>query len=187
LHADLEGQLAIEEAHWLLRAASGRRSIVEIGSYRGKSTVLLAIGCADVEGRVTAIDPHLPAPGARSGAYTPEDERLLRDACARHGVQDRVDHWVMTSREARPHWGAAPIDLLWIDGDHSEAGVRADLDQWSPLVRPGGLLAAHDYTHREGVRAAWDALVRHAPGWGPTGSVRSIVYAERRAPHGSEA
>ena len=36
------------------------------------------------------------------------------------------------------------IDLLFIDGDHTYGGVRADFDLWSPLVRPGGLIAFHD-------------------------------------------
>lgn len=36
------------------------------------------------------------------------------------------------------------FDLAFIDGDHSEAGVRRDLELWSPLVRDGGLVAFHD-------------------------------------------
>jgi predicted O-methyltransferase YrrM len=37
-----------------------------------------------------------------------------------------------------------PIDLLFIDGDHAYAGVRADFELYAPLVRPGGLIAFHD-------------------------------------------
>lgn len=37
-----------------------------------------------------------------------------------------------------------PIDTLFIDGDHSYAGARADHDLYAPLVRPGGLIAFHD-------------------------------------------
>ena len=37
-----------------------------------------------------------------------------------------------------------PIDFLFIDGDHSLAGIRQDFADYSPLVRPGGLIACHD-------------------------------------------
>lgn len=37
-----------------------------------------------------------------------------------------------------------PVDFLFIDGDHTEAGVRQDYEDYSPLVRPGGLIAFHD-------------------------------------------
>jgi len=37
-----------------------------------------------------------------------------------------------------------PIDFLFIDGDHTYAGVRQDWEQYSPLVRSGGLIASHD-------------------------------------------
>jgi len=37
-----------------------------------------------------------------------------------------------------------PLDLLFIDGDHSYDGVKADFANYSPLVRPGGLIVFHD-------------------------------------------
>jgi hypothetical protein len=37
-----------------------------------------------------------------------------------------------------------PVDLLFIDGDHTYEGVKADYELYSPLVRPGGLVAFHD-------------------------------------------
>jgi Methyltransferase domain len=40
--------------------------------------------------------------------------------------------------------GGDPVDLLFIDGDHTFEGVKADYDLYSPLVRPGGLVAFHD-------------------------------------------
>lgn len=38
----------------------------------------------------------------------------------------------------------APIDVLFLDGDHTYEGVSADFDLWAQLVRPGGLVAFHD-------------------------------------------
>jgi predicted O-methyltransferase YrrM len=37
-----------------------------------------------------------------------------------------------------------PLDYLFIDGDHSYAGVKRDFELYSPLVRSGGLIAFHD-------------------------------------------
>jgi len=45
-----------------------------------------------------------------------------------------------------------PLDLLFIDGDHSYEGVKADFDNYSPLVRPGGLIVFHDIVRDFGTR-----------------------------------
>jgi predicted O-methyltransferase YrrM len=42
-------------------------------------------------------------------------------------------------------WPHGLVDLCFIDGDHSREGVRGDIDAWLPRVKPGGLLAFHDY------------------------------------------
>lgn len=45
--------------------------------------------------------------------------------------------------------GGAPVDFLFIDGDHREAGVTADYQDYRGLVRPGGLIAFHDIVERQ--------------------------------------
>ena len=179
LHRRLDGMLAASESAWLYRSAMGKREIVEIGSYRGTSCTLLAKGSAVVGGRVTAIDPHIIGKGTDRYGTDGEDRRLLVETIKAEGVAERVTEMVMTSREALAAWDGRQIDLLWIDGDHSEAGAAFDIEAWGALVRKGGIMAAHDYTRRKGVRAAWDRLVTRERGWGPTKGVRSIVWAER--------
>lgn len=179
LHKRLDGMLAVAESAWLYRSAEGQREIVEIGSYRGKSCTLLAKGCSDVGGRVTAIDPHIIGKGTTRYGSDGEDRRLLLEAIRREGVAERVTEMVMTSREALERWDGRGIDLLWIDGDHSEAGAAYDIEAWGAMVRGDGVMAAHDYTRRKGVRAAWDRLVTHERGWGPTNLVRSIAWSRR--------
>ena len=49
-----------------------------------------------------------------------------------------------------------PVDILFIDGDHSYAGVKQDFEQFAPLVRSGGLIALHDIAHH---RAEYDCHV----------------------------
>lgn len=43
-----------------------------------------------------------------------------------------------------------PIDFLYVDGDHSYEGCKADLIGWSPHVRPGGIILGHDYETHDG-------------------------------------
>ncbi len=43
------------------------------------------------------------------------------------------------------------VDFLFIDGDHTEAGVKLDYNMYSPLVRPGGIIAFHDILEKQPV------------------------------------
>lgn len=186
LHASAPGQLSIEESYFLFRNAAGHATIVEIGSYRGKSCVMLAKGAlADppatgVQPHVTAIDPHQTADDNGATNYNDEDERVFYDTIKRHNVDHVVTHLVKMSHDARPDWpDDKHIDFLWIDGDHSYEGCKTDLEDWAPLVRPGGSLACHDYTHRDGVKRAFDEFIDRHPEWTPGPRVRSIASATR--------
>jgi len=45
-------------------------------------------------------------------------------------------------------WVNQSVDLVFVDADHSEAGASADLALWAPRVRPGGVVAGHDYSRK---------------------------------------
>ena len=55
------------------------------------------------------------------------------------------------------------LDFVFIDADHSENGVLADIDAWRSKVRPGGALIFHDQSW-PGVKSALDC---QCPGWRP--------------------
>lgn len=42
-------------------------------------------------------------------------------------------------------WAAGALDYLFIDGDHSAAGIQGDYEAWLCHVKPGGFVAVHDY------------------------------------------
>lgn len=75
-----------------------------------------------------------------------------------------------------------PIDLLFIDGDHTYKGVRQDFEMYSPLVRPGGLIAFHDIINRQWkqceVHRLWEELASD-----PSLQPRAIIDATCR-PYG---
>ena len=70
------------------------------------------------------------------------------------------------------------VDLVFIDGDHSYAGVKADVERFSPFVREGGCLALHDHSHFPTVtRVLGELLVQG--GWFVSRAVENIIFLTR--------
>lgn len=102
---------------------------VEIGVDDGSTTRPLLLGVAAVDGHLWSVDP---APCQAARAYIADS-----------GLADRWSFENMTSQEFATRC-PQPLDLVWIDGDHSAEGVRSDWQLYEPLVRPNGIIAFHD-------------------------------------------
>ena len=129
----IEGFISDSQAEYLCMLAKNcGGTIVEIGSWKGKSTVYLALGSkAGGGGRVYSIDPHRDAPDY-TGAFGSEDTKpIFRQNIKRAGVDDIVIPLVMKSEEAAKGW-TEPISLLWIDGAHVYENVKKDFLSWEP-------------------------------------------------------
>ncbi|MEM9373157.1 MAG: class I SAM-dependent methyltransferase [Planctomycetota bacterium] len=143
-----EGWLSADEARLLHDLASGvtRGCIVEIGAYRGRSTIALSAGAPDGIG-VHSIDPHAEMwIGERLAFRGPEDRRAFFESMIRSGAWRNVSLLNSTSAAIAPGWNT-PVEMLWIDGDHSHRGVRADWDAWQPHLLRGAAVVfddAHD-------------------------------------------
>jgi predicted O-methyltransferase YrrM len=142
LHRELAGVggwLTEEEGdtlYRLARACTGRGVIVEIGSYKGRSTICLARGSqAGRNVPIYAIDPH------RGTAFEDFKRNL-----ATTGIGDIVTHVRRPSQEALPAIGEQPIELLFIDGNHKYPMVLEDFEQFVPRLLDGGFLVMHDTT-----------------------------------------
>lgn len=158
--AAIEGWMSPDQGARLYAAArrcppDGR--IVEIGSFRGKSTVVLASAAAPGVD-VVAIDPHAgndrgpqEIDGYAAEAAADHDAFLANLAAA--GVADRVTHVREFSDAAHPHIDGA-IDVLYIDGAHRYAPARTDIDRWGARVTDGGTLLIHDSFSSVGVTLA---------------------------------
>jgi SAM-dependent methyltransferase len=179
---DVEGWLTEAQAARLDRCAravpSGGR-IVEIGSFRGRSTIVLARAAATgVE--VVAVDPHLGSDrGPQEIAAQPQlgeqDTQIFRANLERHGVLDRVRHVRMLSGEAPL---PESIDLLYVDGAHRFGPARDDLVRWGERVRDGGTMLVHDSFSSIGVTLALLSSVAPARRWryaGRSGSLAEYV------------
>lgn len=149
----IEGWLDEDEAGLLIAAASKvlvalpkPHALVEVGSYCGRSTVVLGsvVKTLCPESRVYAIDPHDGQVGAvDTGIYTlPPTLDKLRTNLAATGLADVVT--VIPSRSWEVPWDK-PISLLFIDGLHDYANVARDFRHFEPRLLPGALAAFHDY------------------------------------------
>ena len=157
--ADVEGWMTEGQGRALFDAASScpvGGTIVEIGSFQGRSTIVLATGAPD-GARVVAIDPH-----AGNDRGPQELEGYDDDAASDHarfeanlvraGVRDRVDHLRTFSHDALDEVGE--IDVLYIDGAHRYAPALADIREWGAKVVDGGTMLIHDSFSSVGVTAA---------------------------------
>ena len=135
--AGIEGWLSDEESatlYDLARRCTGRGVIVEIGSFKGRSTVSLALGTREGASLpIFAIDPH------RGPSY-----EEFRENIRRAGVEDQVTQVRQASQEALAAIGDHPIELLFIDGNHTYDMVLQDFALFVPRVVEGGWVAMHD-------------------------------------------
>lgn len=187
---DIPGWLRDEQARRLWDAA-GRvpegGQIVEIGSYQGRSTIVLASAAADTVG-VVSIDPHAGndrGPGEWEGS--PEEGRHDHFAFHRHlhthGVAGRVHH-VCTSSDSAHHEIAGEIDLLYVDGSHRYRNALDDLRGWGARVREGGTMFVHDTYASLFVTAATYRSIVLSSRWCYVGRERSLAEYRRERTHG---
>jgi len=117
--------------------------LVEVGSYCGRSTVVLAATGLDV----VAVDPLEPGT-APSGAW----EVTAGHVADFEGLVRRTPNvtWVRAPATACPR-PAKPVGLLAIDGDHNYPHPLDDYRHFEPWLAPGALVAFHDYRVCAGV------------------------------------
>lgn len=140
-----------EDACILLDAARDARRVVEIGVYEGAS----ALALVDLLGRgaeLHLIDPYGSHPDALPGGWGASEwatRRTLARAIARRGRDAPTVRWhVALSHDVAATWDAQ-VDVVFIDGDHSEQGCELDWSAWNRFIAPGGRVVFHDA--REGV------------------------------------
>lgn len=148
----IEGFLdPIEERclQWAATQVPAGGTIVEVGSYHGKSAVNLAYAVrkGNSGAHIYCVD-----------TWRNENIEFARnvDVYSRFQQNTAAYAGIITplrgrSAEAGLEWHGGPIDALFIDGDHSFEGVVADIRAWVPHVKSGGLLLFHD-SDLEGVR-----------------------------------
>lgn len=115
--------------YWLVRLQNVTGQFVECGTRGGDSTRALLNGCMDTNSHLWSFD--------------------VEDCLG--SVNDSFQHpyWTFqqkSSLQAAAEWALGPVDMVFIDTDHTFRTTRAEIAAWAPLVRPaGGCLVFHDY------------------------------------------
>ena len=157
LVAEVKGFMPPDEGRALHSAVLkylGEGIAVEIGTYCAKSSVYLGHAASVTGGQVVTVDHHRGSEEHQVGwdyhdvGLVDDSGRLdtlpeARRTLARAGLEDVVTPIVGRSGDVA-RWWRHPIDLLFIDGGHTDQAAQTDLRGWAPWVRVGGALAIHD-------------------------------------------
>jgi predicted O-methyltransferase YrrM len=185
--ADVDGWLTPEQARRLwdrARSLPAPASIVEIGSFHGRSTIVLARALPEgVE--LSAIDPHgggdrLPHTRRAEPDRGEQDLLTFHANLRRADVDGRVRHVRLHSLEAL---GAVngPVDLLFIDGAHRYKPACADIANWGARVPAGGTMLLHDSFNAIGVTLAQLRMLVGSRHWRYCGRTGSLAEYRREA------
>lgn len=120
--------------------------VLEIGT-AGGGTLLYWTEAADAKAKIISLD----LPFGRFGAgYLPTKAKFIasfaRDRQSLHLIAGS-SHETQTKKQVETILRGEKIDFMFIDGDHTYEGIKADFNLYAPLVRAGGLIALHDIVY----------------------------------------
>jgi predicted O-methyltransferase YrrM len=188
------GYLLENEARFLgfMAACSPAKGvIVEIGSFKGRSTVMLAKVAGHYGlGPIIAIDPHTHNLSlAHQGTPLPSTYDEFQSSLRTAGVSEHVEVHRAFSTDISSTWDR-DIRFLWIDGDHTYEGAKADFDGFSRFVALNGVVALHDALNNfpGPIRVFVEEILRpnrfaatgcvHSIAWGQYSPANASKYAE---------
>ncbi len=150
LSESLSGHLRKREVQFLatLPFLSMEGDILEIGSFKGKSTIILAKAAKEAgHEKIYACDPlSLSCSTDPIDAVKEELPKIFYNNLQAYGVRERVEFFQMRSDKLAETWDR-PLKILWIDGDHTYTGVMKDITLFEKHLKPGAIVCFHDVLH----------------------------------------
>ncbi|AQW50399.1 class I SAM-dependent methyltransferase [Streptomyces violaceusniger] len=157
---EAKGFMPLDEGlalHAAAADAAGRLGLplLEVGTYCGRSTILLADAARAAGTVVVTVDHHRGSEEQQPGweyhdpeVVDPQVGRMdtlptFRRTLLQAGLEDHVIAVVGRSPRVAAVWGR-PVGLVFIDGGHTDEHASADYEGWAPHLAPGGLLVIHD-------------------------------------------
>lgn len=132
---EIEGWMSKEELNFLYKIAGGVKDIVEIGSWKGRSTHALLSGC---KGTVTAIDTFKGSPGEKSHIGIKPYKDFIKNVGNFKNLKVIKSDSIKASKKFK-----GKVDFIFIDGAHTYEAVKADIEAWLPKARI--MIAGHDF------------------------------------------
>lgn len=126
-------------------------SMVEIGSYKGESTLMFASSFAF--DTIYAIDPLVGMSNNIQKEFNQNTKWFKGDGL---GIGDiKVEHIKEYSFDAVERFEDESLDFVYIDGDHSFFNVARDIQLYLPKIKKSGFIGGHDYSpEHPGVKQA---------------------------------
>lgn len=180
--SNVDGWLTDEEGELLFNLAkqcTGKGVIVEIGSWKGKSTIWLGKG--SVAGNhidIFAIDPHTGSSEHHEMFGNVWTFREFQDNVKNAGLSDIINPIVKTSQEAAGLFNE-PVELIFIDGAHEYELVKQDYQTWFPKIINGGTIALHDTLSWEGPTKVVEEFILQSTHFNQVRIVDSITVAQK--------
>lgn len=132
----------IRQLYELLREERPRH-VLEIGLDQGGTLFLWSRVAAD-DAHLVSLDTRPLGPLGSAAPFAVGRRGVVRDSQRLDLLMPADSHDPNTLRRIETLLAGNPVDFLFVDGDHSYEGVRQDFELYSPLMRPGGLVAFHD-------------------------------------------
>lgn len=177
----IEGWLSRREGIFLYRLVRSlpiNSVIVEIGSFKGKSTIWLGSSLKNKSGSILySIDPHVGSPEIYQEYQSVDTFPEFQKNLIRFRVKEKVKLIRKDSNTAVLDF-KRKINLLFIDGSHEYHQVYEDFQNWSPKIVPGGWVVFHDATVLAGPwKVARDNLV-FSDDYVDIGMLGSMIYGK---------
>ncbi|MDE2099475.1 MAG: class I SAM-dependent methyltransferase [Patescibacteria group bacterium] len=146
----------------IYQALPRRRRVLEIGSMMG-DTLREWLRHGDEGMTLISVDKIVPPPDSRHAAQVRAREQWFAEAAGKAELLaiDDYSQKPETIAKVKAALGGGALDFLFIDGGHDYATVKADYENYAPLVRPGGVIAFHDIQGIADVKRLWSEVKKH--------------------------
>jgi len=135
--------------HEVARCNGTPIAIAEIGTWTGATALAMAECLGSSGGKIYCIDTFEGSGTDRTGEIVGlmGGKTLLKE-CFTKNVEDLIDHTIVPvegeSVETAAIWNI-PLDVVLVDAGHTYHELKRDVVNWTPHIKPGGLLCGHDY------------------------------------------
>lgn len=149
----IEGWMGVGELDWLYKQAKKMDSVVEIGSWKGRSTHAFLSAC---KGPVWAVDHFQGSEGEEERHAEAKKKDLYEVFMKNVGHFPNLKVLKMDSAEAVDKFADASVDMIFIDGGHSYNEVKRDILSWQPKAKK--LICGHDFNWQSVRQAVEEVL-----------------------------